>query len=113
MPTQTSTSKYRRATEYTKGLGNNLDKIEGKDVLVWEWEVERGRKYGEGTNDLVTMQISTVDDEANKQLFHAWSTSLCDRFDELTNADNAETPLIIMFERFSTSMPGQKACVMR
>lgn len=113
MPTQTATSKYRRVTDIVKGLGDNLDKIEGKDVLLWEYEIERSRKYGEGTNDLVTMQISTIDDEANKQLFHAWSTSLCDRLDELTNADNAELPLIVMFERVATSRPGFKAWVMK
>ncbi len=115
MATTTSTSKYRRATEFTKGLGANLDIIEGKDVILFEYEVERGRKYGDGTNDLVTMTIATIDDEDNKQLFHAWSSSLCDRFDELTANDTeaAALPLIVAFDRVPTSKPGFKAWVMK
>src|ERR1044071_1739343 len=102
MATATKTSQYRRASEYIKGLGENLDKIAGVDMLLHDFTIEEGRAIGDKENTLVTMELSTVDDPANKQKFHAWSQSVADRLTELTNAE-AELPLVIQFNRVPTT----------
>ena len=99
----TTKTGYRRASEFIKGLGENLDKIAGTDMLLHEFEIERDRQYGDGTNDLVIMTLSTLDDEENKQKFHAWSGSLADRLEEMQGATNAALPLIVAFKKAKTS----------
>lgn len=107
MATTATQSKYRRASEFIQGIGANLDTIAGKDVLLWEFTVEPERKFGNGTNTFVSMKISTMDDEENIQLFHAWSESLATRLEELNGADGVAYPLIVKFEKANTSS-GQK-----
>lgn len=101
MATDKVESKYRRATEFTKGLGENLDKIEGVDVLLWDFTIQEGRQIKGNDTSLVTMTITTLNDEANKQLFHAWSEPLATRLNELSNSE-AEMPVLIQFVRAAT-----------
>ena len=102
MATKTDVSQYRRASSIIKGLGENLDKIAGVDMLLHEFTIEEGRQVGDKENTLVTMQLSTLDDPEVKVQFHAWSQSVADRLTELTNAE-AELPLIIQFNRVPTA----------
>ncbi len=102
MATETKTSQYRRASDTIKGLGENLDKIAGTDMLLHEFIVEENRAIGDKENTLVTMELSTVDDPENKIKFHAWSQSVADRLHELEVAE-VELPVIIQFNRVTTS----------
>lgn len=102
MATETKTSEYRRASDTIKGLGENLDKIAGTDMLLHEFTIEEGRAIGEKENTLVTMYLSTIADPENKIQFHAWSQSVADRLTELTNAE-VELPVIIQFNRVPTA----------
>ncbi len=97
-----TTKTYARASQFIKGLGENLDKIEGKDMLLWGFDIEEGRQFGDKENTLVTMTLSTMDDEDTKVLFHAWSDSLADRLRELS-ANNVALPVVVAFERAQTS----------
>lgn len=101
MATETKKS-YARASQFIKGLGDNLDKIEGTDMLLHSYEIEENRPFGDSTNTLVTMKLSTLDDPENQVLFHAWSESLASRLQELENSE-AELPLVVAFERVKTS----------
>lgn len=102
MATKTETSQYRRASDTIKGLGENLDKIAGVDMLLHEFTIEEGRQVGDKENTLVTMFLSTISDPESKVQFHAWSQSVADRLTELTNAE-VELPVIIQFNRVPTA----------
>lgn len=102
---------YARASEHVKGIGESLEKIAEKDVLLHSFTVSERSMRGE-PRTFVAMQISTIDDPANQQMFHAWSDSLAEKLSDLPGArsdDNGERttiltePLLIAFERVATS----------
>ncbi len=101
MATTKTTSQYRRATQYSTGIGESLDKIAGKDVLLHSFTIGQRTMEGELT-DFVDMNISTVDDAENIQLFHAWSGSLGQRLNEIPPEAFAEGPLLVTFIQAKT-----------
>lgn len=93
--------QYRRASDYIQGLGENLDKIEGTDMLLHSFEVEEERPFGDGTSTLVTMQLSTIDDPEVLVTFHAWSDAIASRLREMESND-AKYPVIVNFAKTKT-----------
>lgn len=102
---------YGRASDHVKGIGESLDKIADKDMLLHSFQISRRAMRGEDKT-FVGMMLSTVDDPDNAVLFHAWSDSLADKLADLpaTRVDEDETrsytleaPLLIKFGKVSTS----------
>lgn len=92
---------YARASDYIHGLGDSLDTVADKDMLLHEYEIERERAFGDGTSTLVTIKLSTIDDPATVVTFHAWSDAIADRLDEMTGND-VKLPVIVMFTKVKT-----------
>jgi hypothetical protein len=102
---------YERASQYVKGIGESLEKIDGRDMLLHSYSVSQRPMRGEAKT-FVALNLSTVDDPENIQLFHAWSDSLADKLNDLPSerTDEDETrnyalpkPLLVQFKRVSTS----------
>jgi hypothetical protein len=99
MATTNTTSQYRRASEFSKGIGASLDSVAGKDVLLTGFTVEQ-RGMGEGDpKTIVYLDIATVDHPDDSVLFHAWSDSLAEKLGEI---DKSALPLLILFEQAKT-----------
>lgn len=102
---------YERASAHVKGIGESLEKIADRDMLLHSFEVSKRAMRGEDKT-FVALHLSTVDDPENVQLFHAWSDSLADKLIDLPSerADEDETrvytlsaPMLIAFKRVATS----------
>lgn len=93
------TDTYKRATEYAKGIGESLDKIADKDVLLLTYERKERSMRGE-PKTFVAMTIATVDDPTNGVSFHAWSESLADKLDEIPPD---AFPVLVKFTKVSTA----------
>lgn len=102
---------YERASEYVKGIGESLEKIANTDMLLHSFSISQRSMRGEAKT-FVSLELSTVDDPANVQTFHAWSDSLADKLRDLPNERSDEdgvalftlaSPLLITFERVNTS----------
>lgn len=92
-------TQYQRASQYIKGIGENLDTIQNTDVLIKGYRVkERSIKGADKT--FVELDIATLDDPENVVLFHAWSEPLAQKLDDIP----AEAfPVIAKFTRVQTS----------
>ena len=102
---------YERASSHVKGIGESLEKIADRDMLLHGFEISKRAMRGE-PKTFVALSLSTVDDPENVQLFHAWSDSLADKLTDLPaeRTDEDETrvytlaaPLLVAFKRVSTS----------
>lgn len=96
-----TTKTYQRASDFIRGLGESLDGIQGKDVLLHSFDVDNERPFGEGISTLVTMQISTIADPDVLVQYHAWSDAIADRLNEMVG-NGAELPVIVTFEKVKT-----------
>lgn len=102
---------YERASAYVKGIGESLEKIDGTDMLVHSFSISKRSMRGE-PKTFVALNLSTVSDPANIQLFHAWSDSLADKLVDLPatrdDEDNVSVytltnPLVLTFKRVPTA----------
>jgi len=105
------TPTYERASTYVKGIGESLEKVADRDVLVHGFSVSHRPMRGE-PKTFVSLNLSTVNDPTNIQLFHAWSDSLADKLADLpaerTDEDDVRvyvlaSPLLLTFERVATA----------
>lgn len=99
---KSETPTYQRASTFINAeLGEKLDKIADKDVLLHSYEYEdRGENSPAGFRYLVTMDVSTVDDPENVLKFHAWSKSLGDRLERIP--EDTTWPLVANFTKVKT-----------
>ena len=85
---------YSRASEFSRGIGDGIKaKVLGKDMLIHDYEVEQ-RDYDGEPSTCVIVELSTVSDPANTQIFHAWSESLGVKIADLPKE---KLPLLIKF----------------
>ena len=99
---KTETPEYQRASSLINTeLGEKLDNIAGKDMLLHDYEYEdRGESAPQGYRYLVTMDLSTMDDPEVVVKFHAWSKSLGDRLDRIP--EDTKYPLLVNFVKAKT-----------
>lgn len=90
---------YKRAADYVVGIGDNLDRIAGHDVLLVDYQIGDRNMRGE-TRKFVSLDIATVSDPANVQRFHAWSDSLGEK---LVDVPQDALPVLIKFVRVPTA----------
>jgi len=98
MATTERSSGYQRATDFSKGIGESLDKVAGSDMLLHDYDMGTRPMEGEQV-DFVSLTLSTVSDPENKQLFHAWSQSLGLRLQEIPKE---KLPVIVNFVQAKT-----------
>ncbi len=94
----TPAAQYQRASTFAKGIGDNLDAIQNRDVVLRDYSVSERPMRGE-TATFVSLEISEVDGDEVKT-YHAWSDSLAQKVNEIPK--NA-LPLLIKFQRVNTS----------
>lgn len=117
--TKTTTSQYARAGQYAPGIGDNLDKLANRDVLLVHYSLDERplsqRKdsetnddpapapTGRKTTDLATIVFLTIAEDVSKPeettLFHAWSDSLAQKIAQIPTD---KLPLLIMFSKVRT-----------
>ena len=90
---------YARATEYVKGIGESLEKIQNRDVLLKSFQITERPMRGE-KKVYVSMQISEVDGLDTVTEYHAWSESLADKLAEIPDS---ALPVLVSFQRVATS----------
>lgn len=119
MATTETKSQYRRAGEVSPGIGENLDTILNKDVLLIRYSISErmlnrraGEQNADEEDDSTTpsgAQLSTIvmltialdiDKPDDTKLFHAWSDSLAEKLAPINDED---LPLLIKFMRAPTS----------
>lgn len=93
------TPQYSRASEFSRGIGANLDLVAGHDMLIHDYTVSERQMRGD-VKGFVEIWLSTLDDPENKQFFHAWSDSLAEKLSELPKDS---LPLVIKFMRVPTA----------
>lgn len=91
---------YRRASEFVEGIGESLETIQGRDVILRSYEVDNERPMRGENATLVTMKISEPESEDEIKLFHAWSKSLAQRLEEIPAS---AFPVLVAFKRVNTS----------
>ena len=89
----------RRASDYVKGIGEPLDTLFGRDVVLRGFDIDNARPFKGETATIVLMEISEVDSD-EVATYHAWSQSLAIKLDELPRN---ELPLLIAFKKVRTS----------
>lgn len=105
-----TTPQYGRASDYIRGIGKNIDAIQGRDVLLTGYWVEE-RETGPGDEKvLVKMEIAELDSNGTpetdedgaivKTLYHIWSANFANSISELPDES---LPLIVQFNRQPTS----------
>jgi O-succinylbenzoate synthase len=94
-----ATKTYKRAAEFVEGIGDNLDTLQGRDVLLVSFEVGERAMRGE-KKPFVAMSIAELDDAENPTLYHAWSESLAIKLHDIPQD---ELPLLVNFKRVSTT----------
>jgi hypothetical protein len=100
-----ATSPYRRASEFATGIGDTLDKIADKDVLLVGYNVSQRSIRGE-PRSFVLLRLWTNDpndydgNPESASLYHAWSESLAEKLADIP--ENA-LPVLIRFTRVATS----------
>jgi hypothetical protein len=93
----TTSNTPKRASEFSKGIGGNLDTILGKDVTVVRTSIDQRNFDGE----LSTIVLIELEDGS---LYHAWSDSLAQKIAEIPHD---AYPLVFKFIRVPTRRPGQ------
>ena len=93
---------YNRATEYVKGIGDNLDTFQGRDLLLRRFSISERPMKGKETA-FVAMVVSEFEagipsDELNE--VHAWSRSLADKLAEIPES---ALPVVVSFVKVPTS----------
>lgn len=91
--------KYERASKFAKGIGESLDTIQNRDVLLRSYEVSERPMRGD-TNTFVALKISELDQTDTIGDYHAWSESLATKLSEIPQS---ALPVVIKFERVNTS----------
>ena len=91
---------YRRASEFAENIGENLDALAGRDVLLVAYEITARAFKGE-IRPFITMAIA-LDPAAPEQssVYHSWSESLAEK---LGLVPQDALPVLIRFTRVSTS----------
>lgn len=91
--------QFRRASEYVKGIGESLEGIQNRDVLLRSFEVSERPMRGEPTT-FVSMKVSELNALDAVTDYHAWSESLATKLKEIPEGN---LPLLVKFERVNTS----------
>jgi hypothetical protein len=91
--------KYTRAADKIVGIGDTLDTIQGRDLLLVNFSVTERPMRGEDKAfvSLTIAEIETPDEVSN---YHAWSESLAEKVSQL---DKDELPMIVRFVRTPTA----------
>lgn len=90
--------EYQRAAAFVQGIGDNLDKIQNRDVLLRGFIITERTMRG-AKQAFVELSISEVGDAEIVQ-YHAWSQPLADK---LADIPDEALPLLIQFFRDKTS----------
>jgi hypothetical protein len=99
MASNTTKNPVRRASDYVKGIGEPLDTLIGRDVILRSFEIDNSRPFKGETATIVLMEISELDSD-DVATYHAWSQSLAIKLEELPKN---ELPLLIAFKKVRTS----------
>lgn len=92
------TPEIARATEFVKGIGENLETIQGRDMILRSFHLSERPMRGE-KKPFVSMELSEIGSEEVRE-YHAWSESLRDKLAEIPDD---KLPLLVQFVRVSTS----------
>jgi hypothetical protein len=99
MATVSNRQQYSRAADKIEGIGDNLDKIEGRDMLLHNFAIsERSMRGDDKTFVGLTLSEIATPDEVKS--YHAWSESLAEKVAQL---DKDELPMIVAFQRVTTA----------
>lgn len=93
-----TTTPFRRASEYAKGIGEGLESIQNRDVLVREYDVSERPMRGDMAT-FVSLKISELDQLDTVTEYHAWSESLANKLNEVPES---AFPVVANFKRVST-----------
>ena len=107
MATQSPTApSYQRAGSFSNGIGNTLDALSGKDVLITELSVGKRRVFDQRQDatverDFVHMVLA-ADPSKPEQTgeYHAWSAALAER---LSAIPASSLPVLARFTRVKTA----------
>lgn len=100
MPTSSTPSQYKRASDIVQGIGDNLEKIADTDVLLCSYAIqERTMRNENRTFVKMSIAIDPSKPDVRKD-FHAWSDSLAEKLSEIPNSD---LPVLIKFIRVPTT----------
>ena len=94
-----TTPTYARATDHVKGIGESLETIQNRDVLLRTFSISERSMRGD-KKTFVSMQISELDNLDVVKDCHAWSESLADKLAEIPDS---ALPVVINFTRVATS----------
>lgn len=94
-----ATHKYERATAYVEGIGDKLDLLQGRDVIVHRVSIAERSMRGE-MKAFVELQIAEVNEPDTISTYHAWSESLAQKFSEIP-VD--KFPVIAKFGKVATA----------
>jgi hypothetical protein len=90
--------KYQRASDFAQGIGETLDLIQGRDVLLRSYTVSKRPMRGD-VKDFVALQVSEMDGDEVKD-YHAWSESLAEKIKDIPVN---QLPVVIKFVRITTN----------
>jgi hypothetical protein len=95
----TGKKSYARAADKIEGIGETLDKIQGRDLLLVNFGVTERPMRGEDKPfvSLTLAEIETPDEIAS---YHAWSDSLAEKLSQL---DKDDLPMIVKFVKVQTA----------
>jgi hypothetical protein len=104
MPEAKTRPSYKRASEFQVGIGDTLDKIADRDVLLVGYEVSQRSMRGEPRTFCLLQIVPDYDNwDGNPngvRLHHAWSDSLGEK---LADIPVNQLPVVIRFTRVATS----------
>lgn len=93
---QVGKQTYERAADKIEGIGSNLDKIAGRDMLLHSFILDERPMRGDD-KAFVTMSISDVDSPDEVIKYHAWSDSLAEKLAQLSPNYVPGEPLTLPF----------------
>jgi hypothetical protein len=107
--TQEAPVTYRRAGEYTNGIGSTLSEIEDKDVLLISYSVGKRRVFDQRQDATVERDFAEIvirelaksgSPIGMERKLHAWSPALCER---LATIPSTALPVLACFHQVKTA----------
>jgi hypothetical protein len=90
---------YSRAADKIEGIGDKLDLIQGRDMLLHDFAISERSMRGEDKT-FVALTLSEVNTPDEVKHYHAWSESLAEKVAQL---DKDDLPMVAQFVKITTA----------